>query len=172
MAGHAFAPGRSCRDDILDLPRLRQPVLGGVAANGLRGIRRHQGAENFLHLVIVERWVGLDDLVSQPPEHRDRLIEHACMLPIGARARRAAMAEPDAQGTRIGAHLLKERPCRWRCEIGIARRGARGCIENRGMVAHRDRDRVLGDNAAHALAEPRREGVSATRGLHPDKPAA
>jgi len=64
----------------------------------------------------------------------------------------ALRREGDAQAAGFGADFLKERSCRRRGRIGIARRIACGCIERGGAVAHAARDDMRDREARPAFA--------------------
>ena len=79
--------------------------------------------------------------------------------------------DADAQPSRIGAHLLGERPARRRSRVGVAGLVAGKHVEQGGRVAHRPRHHALVSEAGEGLAEVGAEGDAGARRLQADDAA-
>ena len=122
-----------------------------MRADNLRCVRRHQGAEDVLAFFVGDRRIGLFDAVSQTLEDSHSLVENAAVVSVGRGSSGTTIGKGNTQPAGVSIDLLEERAFWWRREIGIARGGKTGGVEDGGSVTHGKRHGVLGDSAADAL---------------------
>ena len=169
---HGFAEPRGIQRHVLDLAGARHALLGRVAAQHDQDVGGQQRAKRRPGGRAVDARIGLLDMVTEVGAEPRALLERGAAGRIERRAVAGVEREADAQPARIASDLREERTLRGRRPIRIARDRPGGRVEQRGTIAHCERDGMLAYQPGDRLAEIGRKAVARAGRLQADEPAA